>query len=455
MERENSNMHQDPEVLETAGLENYNRLDDLLEQYTIPLNILSALANSYHTMHLIDIKTNTVVEINSTLDVRRFQNPILNADQQIKQVLDNVILKSDRERVLGFMDLKTLPERLRGKRFLSTEYVGLFSGWGRATFVPIEFDNQGLATSVILYSRVIDQEKKREENLIRTTNIDELTGLNNRHSFEETLKTLESKAIRDDLVLVSMDVNSLKETNDKYGHGEGDKLLKGAADCMKDTIGKFGNVYRTGGDEFVAIINLNVEELDALKGSFKRVCNKWSKKNGLYLAVSAGYISRANHKNYSIRDLIKQADQRMYRDKARFYDTHGYDRRNNQSVYFSICKSYSKIEKINLNDETHEIVYMDYSEKEIDFTLSLKYSAWLKKFVRQGYIHSDDIELFNSIFNIENLRKHFDEEKSIIKASYRRRIKDEYKRLNLEIIPDSNYGKLNNRLIYVCLKVCD
>ena len=98
---------------------------------------------------------------------------------------------------------------------------------------------------------------------------------------------------------------------------------------------------------------------------------------------------------------------------------------------------------------------MDYSEKEIDFTLSLKYSAWLKKFVRQGYVHSDDIELFNSIFNIENLRKHFDEEKSIIKASYRRRFKDVYKRLNLEIIPDSNYGKLNNRLIYVCVKVCD
>ena len=48
MERDDSNKGPNLDSLPLIGLENYNRLDDLIEQYSVPLNILSALANSFY-----------------------------------------------------------------------------------------------------------------------------------------------------------------------------------------------------------------------------------------------------------------------------------------------------------------------------------------------------------------------------------------------------------------------
>ena len=59
----------------------------------------------------------------------------------------------------------------------------------------------------------------------------------------------------DDFVFVSLDVNGLKTINDTQGHAAGDELIKAAASCMKKCIGSYGRVYRTGGDEFIALIN--------------------------------------------------------------------------------------------------------------------------------------------------------------------------------------------------------
>nr|MCR5189210.1 GGDEF domain-containing protein [Treponema sp.] len=430
MERDSSNKGQNLDSVPFVGLENYNRLDTLIEQYSVPLNILSALANSYHTMHLIDLRSDTAVEINSTLDVRRFQNPNLDASQQIKQVFNNVILASQRERVLDFMNLKTLPCRLKGKKSISVEYTGLFSGWVRATFVPMSTDEDGNPTSVILYSRVIEDEKRREERLIKKSTTDELTGLFNRHAYEDALRSFADTPENQDLVFVSMDVNGLKVTNDKFGHVAGDKLLKGAAACMRRTIGKYGNIYRTGGDEFVAIIKIEIDKLEGLKAEFNETCKRWAEKRDKKLSISSGYITRAHHPDLSLQELIKYADQRMYSDKARYYSSEGYDRRSQQQAFFSISKSYTKIIKVNLMDETQEIIHMDYKEEVLDGSMCDKISDWWKKFVQNGYIHKDDIGIFESIANIDMIRKHFAESDSIIRARYRRRYEDGYKYVN-------------------------
>lgn len=452
MERDNSNKDQNLDSLPFVGLENYNRLDNIIEQYSVPLSILSALANSYHTMHLIDLKTNSVIEINSTLDVRRFQNPNLDAKQQIKQVFNNVILASQRERVLDFMNLDTLPKRLRGKKSLSVEYTGLFSGWVRATFVPMAVDENGLVTSVILYSRIIEEEKRREERLIKKSTTDELTNLFNRSAYEDALKSFSDGPENQDLVFISMDLNGLKETNDKFGHVEGDKLLRGAASCMKKTIGKYGNIYRTGGDEFVAIIKIDLEKIDELKESFKQTCKTWGDKRGKKLSISTGFITRAHHPDLRLSELLEFADQRMYRDKAMYYSEFGYDRRSQQQAFFSICKSYTKIIKLNLLDETQEIIHMDYKERELDDTMNEKISLWWSNFVDYGYIHKDDIDIFKSTLNIEKLRKHFAKSDSIVRAKYRRKYEDGFKMITLEIIPSTEMSTSKNKYVYICLK---
>ena len=54
--------------------------------------------------------------------------------------------------------------------------------------------------------------------------------------------------------MFSVDVNGLKKVNDTKGHTAGDELIKGAANCLTLAVGNNGKVYRTGGDEFMAVL---------------------------------------------------------------------------------------------------------------------------------------------------------------------------------------------------------
>lgn len=49
------------------------------------------------------------------------------------------------------------------------------------------------------------------------------------------------------------DVNNLKKVNDTMGHQKGDEMIKRVADVMSASLGKYGQCYRIGGDEFVFI----------------------------------------------------------------------------------------------------------------------------------------------------------------------------------------------------------
>ena len=54
---------------------------------------------------------------------------------------------------------------------------------------------------------------------------------------------------------VILDVDSFKEINDRYGHPEGDRVLREVADHLRKAVGESGILGRLGGDEFVALIH--------------------------------------------------------------------------------------------------------------------------------------------------------------------------------------------------------
>ena len=156
---------------------------------------------------------------------------------------------------------------------------------------------------------------------------DKLTNLDNRRSYEHTLEELEEDSLNEDLVFVSMDVNSLKAINDTQGHQAGDILLKGAASCMQQCFEPVGKVFRFGGDEFTAIIYVKEEEIPPLKEALKELCSAWSQQNNIELTISVGFSRCADYPYAGIRDLESIADQQMYANKAKFYSESSHDRR--------------------------------------------------------------------------------------------------------------------------------
>lgn len=166
----------------------------------------------------------------------------------------------------------------------------------------------------------MEEQKKKEAQLIRISLTDELTGLRNRRCYDEDIAAYGIREMEDDLVVFSLDVNGLKEMNDTKGHAAGDKLLVEASKCLAAVFGPIGKVYRTGGDEFMAIANTAAPEA---------VVDKIGKRSGAWewLSMSIGYASHREHPEEEIHGLEILADQMMYREKRRYYSTPGHDRR--------------------------------------------------------------------------------------------------------------------------------
>ncbi len=103
---------------------------------------------------------------------------------------------------------------------------------------------------------------------------DSLTGLKNRAAFEDEItKRLERKNSRIGLMMIDLD--NFKSVNDYLGHGEGDRVLKVAASTIQEVVGEDHFAARVGGDEFLVLIDLNVDpDVKALADGMLRHINE-------------------------------------------------------------------------------------------------------------------------------------------------------------------------------------
>jgi diguanylate cyclase (GGDEF)-like protein len=94
------------------------------------------------------------------------------------------------------------------------------------------------------------------ERLTRAARADSLTGLGNHRAFQDDLAAAIERrnATGRHFSLLAFDLDSLKQVNDTRGHQAGDDYIRSVAGCIRDAIGDQGDAYRTGGDEFMAIL---------------------------------------------------------------------------------------------------------------------------------------------------------------------------------------------------------
>ena len=201
----------------------------------------------------------------------------------------------------------------------------MVDGWFRAQYIPVEVDENGIPSRIVFTTRNVDDEKKREERLVRIAMTDELTRLFNRRSYEEDLASYRENGLDKDFIILSADVNGLKKVNDTIGHAAGDELIKGAADCLVLAIGNKGKVYRTGGDEFIALIH--ADNPQKICADIESCVNEWHGKFSESLTISIGVAAYADNQDLNVNELEKKADNEMYQAKARYYAAKGVDRR--------------------------------------------------------------------------------------------------------------------------------
>lgn len=290
--------------------------------------------------------------------------------------------------------------------------------------------------------------------MINSAYNDELTGLYNRRSYESDLSKLKASPITADMVYISFDVNGLKVVNDTLGHEAGDELICGAADCMTAAFGTYGKVYRTGGDEVQAILYCNSVILDSIKQKFEKAVDSWTGKLVSELKISAGYVNYSENPEMSVNEIVKLADQRMYKAKSEFYTSKSVDRRGQQAAFEVLCQAYTKILKIDLLKDEYTILQMREDEKDHGKGFSPSISLWLENFAKSGQVHADDVAKYLEKTNINYLRRYFSEGNKMFSIHYRRIIGDKFCTVIMEMIPARNYGP-DNQIIYLYVKNID
>lgn len=413
------------------------------------LSILISMADIYYSMHLIDLEQNTAREYKANNERKNVVDYPQGADEEMTRIMSGASIPEHREGILQFTDLHTLVERMQNKKMISREFMGVSQCWFRASFITIEADEACRPVKVMYVTRNIDNEKKKEEVLIARSNTDELTGLLNRRAYEEDIAAME-KETRENLVYISMDVNGLKVVNDSLGHAAGDELLLGACECMKQCLGPYGRLYRTGGDEFVALIHAKGDELGDICRDFEETSQAWSGKLVEHLTISYGCVTSEEDERYSLREMSLLADRRMYQAKNSYYQSKGVDRKGQKEAHTVLCALYTKILKINLTQDSYQIVNIDPLEQNGEMGRPEKISDWLMEFGEAGLVHPEDREEFLSKTNLEYLRSYFRRNKNRLSIFYRRKSHEDYRQVMMEIVPSGDYREDNQSLfLYV------
>ena len=147
--------------------------------------------------------------------------------------------------------------------------------------------------------------------------IDILTGAKNRNCFEKNLVEYNIRECSS-IAFIYIDVNGLHTMNNKFGHSEGDKMLK---TVTREIIKEFGSqdTYRIGGDEFVVFaFDKEAKEISVLLQLIKINLEK----NGYY--ISTGFsIHKKDELN--IDKIVLEAEQEMYKEKENYYKLKGED----------------------------------------------------------------------------------------------------------------------------------
>ncbi len=164
------------------------------------------------------------------------------------------------------------------------------------------------------YDQMIEKKSMMEDVLRQSARMDALTGLPNRLAEKHYISSLRHSSVRLPVAILSLDVNNLKPTNDTHGHVAGDELLKSAAKCILACFGdETGhNCFRTGGDEFIAILT-DVSESEVRKKIERFQMMQAEEK----ISVSVGYAYSEKGDPDDFEDLFLLADKQMYRNKAK------------------------------------------------------------------------------------------------------------------------------------------
>lgn len=194
--------------------------------------------------------------------------------------------------------------------------------------IPFEFiltpikNEHGRILWILIEGHDLTERKQIEKQLTHATLHDQLTGLPNRHLFIEHLERAMVYAQANKnyhIAVLFIDLDRFKVINESLGHDMGDWLLMEIAQRLQDCLGSNDIVARSGGDEFMILLD-NLTELTHatyLASTINRELARPFLLDGYEIVTSASIGIAYNIAEEDSTDLLRDADIAMYRAKER------------------------------------------------------------------------------------------------------------------------------------------
>ncbi len=252
---------------------------------------------AFRTLFIIVlIITGLIVSITSGIIVKYFTNPIIKLAKAVSNIgkgnfdVDLTIETND--------ELQTLSKEIENmSQDLKSMYVNM---------------------EELVYEKTKELQKAKDK-LEEFANRDSLTGLYNRHYFNEYISIIADQGIEENkqLIFLMIDIDKFKYINDTYGHNIGDIVLKDVASILKKSSRDSDIVVRYGGDEFLVV--LYGEHSELVHKYIDRVREKiklYNENNDILkheLTLSIGFDEYKGKRD--ILEVINSADKMMYENK--------------------------------------------------------------------------------------------------------------------------------------------
>ncbi len=193
------------------------------------------------------------------------------------------------------------------------------------TWYRITSDRFLLPNGLALYIYIIEdvsEWKANEYQLTLSATMDAMTAAYNRKAGVEELEKILACTDPSEMYCIAfIDIDNLKTINDTYGHCEGDYTIKSIANVLLSSVRESDIVCRYGGDEFLIIFKNSSEELaekiiTRMYEELKRIGRKNPKPYILSFSYGIASCSNCNNSDFKGADLLRLADQKMYRYKT-------------------------------------------------------------------------------------------------------------------------------------------
>lgn len=207
---------------------------------------------------------------------------------------------------------------LHVRKSMDAVYANLVIRFLSALFIALCM----MATVAAMVLRSRAAVRNAENRLHSLAHTDAITGMGNRHAFNERLaaEIERARALGRRVALVYIDLDNFKTLNDTFGHAAGDGLLRQVARRLQSVVRASDAISRLGGDEFALVLRLDMDMDDAalqsygqrIVGVFQPSFNEVGQQ--LTVTCSAGIATFPNDA-IDMDGLVSNADTAMYRAK--------------------------------------------------------------------------------------------------------------------------------------------